>query len=105
MKYDFKKIIETVDELKKSDNLIDETLTKFCQALNQSVYPVFSEHSELSGFLKALEIVNDEIGAWLSYYVYEVSERAYTVKCEHGIYDFRDRQQVISFLDKEVNKL
>lgn len=100
MQYDFNKIIERAEFWRAYDTRIQSKLGEFIEAVAPSSYAPSVEQGCLDAYLSAFP---KEIKDWLSYYFYEAPgmESAEVREKDGTKWDFKDREQVIKFLEKE----
>ena len=101
---DYKKLIDKLEELHRSDELIDDKLGAFCNAISSDIYNMFCSQNQAEAFLSAIKIINPEIEDWLSYYLYEAKnmEKAIMETKDGKKYNAKDKKEFIKFLTEEL---
>jgi len=101
MKYDFKKILDKIDELLAEDDKLDDLIKALFAHVAPSSYPPFVERSSVHSFLKAFSILDESLREELHYYAFEAHE--ITLK-DGTVFDIRKKEEALAYLNLEFNK-
>ena len=105
MKYNFNKIIDTLDRLYGEDQKIDKALKGLCEAVCPDMHPVFFGKSCVWGFLEAFKCIDDNIYNDLCYYTYDAKAMDKPVITYNGKkYNAKNKKEFIDYLNIYYNK-